>query len=138
MYMVRMGAKRQFKMGLGNRALGSSVITSYSFYLLGSPFFWLACLFPYKAIPYLMPFLLMLKFAVGCLGAFGYLMQICKRRQLRPYRALLYTFSGFAIYNIFFNHFIESVVFFPIYDMGKVNLSTMTKRDFPLAVALTL
>ncbi|MBQ3008116.1 MAG: YfhO family protein, partial [Oscillospiraceae bacterium] len=40
--------------------LGSSVINSYSFYLLGSPFFWLSCIFPSKAIPYVMPWLLIL------------------------------------------------------------------------------
>ena len=48
--------------------LGSSVVNSFSFYLLGSPFFWLSCIFPYKAIPYVMPYLLMLKFAVGKIG----------------------------------------------------------------------
>ena len=70
MYMVRMVQSGNLKWGWAID-LGSSVITSYSFYLLGSPFFWLACLFTYKAKPYLMPFLLMLKFAVGSLGAFS-------------------------------------------------------------------
>ena len=138
MYMVRMVQSGNLKWGWAID-LGSSVITSYSFYLLGSPFFWLACLFPYKAIPYLMPFLLMLKFAVGCLGAFGYLRRYAKDDNYALIGALLYTFSGFAIYNIFFNHFIESVVFFPymIWAMDEFVYNDK-KGIFPLAVALNL
>ena len=94
--------------------LGSSVVNSYSFYLLGSPFFWLSCLFPRKAIPYVMPYLLMAKFAVGNLGAFGYLRRYAKNDNFAMIGALMYTFCGFSIYNIFFNHFIESVVFFSV------------------------
>lgn len=36
--------------------LGSSIYTSYSFYLLGSPFFWITVPFPKQAVPYLLPF----------------------------------------------------------------------------------
>ena len=35
--------------------LGSSFIGSYSFYLLGSPFFWLTTLFPSSFVPYMIP-----------------------------------------------------------------------------------
>ena len=31
--------------------LGSSIYTSYSFYLLGSPFFWITVPFPKQAVP---------------------------------------------------------------------------------------
>ena len=34
--------------------LGANFIGSYSFYLLGSPFFWLTLPFPSNAVPYLM------------------------------------------------------------------------------------
>ena len=34
--------------------LGANFIGSYSFYLLGSPFFWLTLPFPSAAVPYLM------------------------------------------------------------------------------------
>ena len=44
--------------------LGANFIGSYSFYLLGSPFFWLTIPFPSEAVPYLMGPLLILKFAV--------------------------------------------------------------------------
>ncbi len=93
--------------------LGSSFVNSYSFYLLGSPFFWLTLVFDYKLIPYLMPFLLMLKFAFASLGAYIYLKRYSTNAIFTNIAALLYAFSGFSIYNVFFNHFLESVVFFP-------------------------
>lgn len=93
--------------------LGANLIGSYSFYLLGSPFFWVTLLFPSAAIPYLMAPLLVLKFALAAFTAYWYL-----RRFLRPNYAalggLLYAFSGFSIYNIFFNHFHEAIIYFPL------------------------
>ncbi|MBE6888249.1 MAG: hypothetical protein E7484_07560 [Ruminococcaceae bacterium] len=93
--------------------LGTSMVNGYSFYLLGSPFFWLSCLFPYKWEPYVMPFLLMLKFATAALGAFCYINRYAKNNNYAYIGAIMYAFSGFSVYNIFFNHFIESVAFFP-------------------------
>ena len=53
--------------------LGANIIGSYSFYMFGSPFFWLTLLFPSEAVPYLMAPLLMLKFALAALGAYTFL-----------------------------------------------------------------
>ncbi|MDD3693623.1 MAG: YfhO family protein [Oscillospiraceae bacterium] len=93
--------------------LGANFIGSYSFYLLGSPFFLITLLFPSAVVPLLMAPLLILKFALSSLAAYLYL-----RRFLRPDYALLggllYAFSGFSIYNIFFNHFHEAIVYFPL------------------------
>ena len=44
--------------------LGANFVGSYSFYLLGSPFFWLTLPFPNSFVPYLMGPLLILKFAL--------------------------------------------------------------------------
>ena len=49
--------------------LGVNFIGSYSFYLLGSPFFWLTLPFPNVALPYLMAPLFCLKFAVAATTA---------------------------------------------------------------------
>ena len=138
MYMNRMVKSGNLNWGWAID-LGSSVVNSYSFYLLGSPFFWLSCLFPYKAVPYIMPFLLMLKFAVANLGAFGYLRRYAKNDNYAMLGAVLYTFCGFSIYNIFFNHFIESVAFFP-YLLWALDSYVYDKKRgfFPLIVALNL
>ena len=96
-----------------NTDLGVNFISSYSFYLLGSPFFWLTIPFPSWMVPYLMGPLLILKFSCASLTAYIYL-----RRFVKPQSAviggLLYAFSGFSIYNIFFNHFHEAIIIFPI------------------------
>lgn len=96
-----------------NTDLGVNFIGSYSFYLLGSPFFWLTIPFPSWMVPYLMGPLLILKFSLASLTAYVYL-----RRFVKPQSAviggLLYAFSGFSIYNIFFNHFHEAIIIFPI------------------------
>ena len=47
--------------------LGANFIGSYSFYLLGSPFFWLTIPFPSEWVQYLMGPLLILKFACATL-----------------------------------------------------------------------
>ena len=93
--------------------LGSGVMNAYSFYLYGSPFFWLSTLFPQSWMPYLMCPLLVLKFAVAGGGAYLYMRRYVKNIDYAVLAACLYTFSGFGIYNIFFNHFIDVVALFP-------------------------
>ncbi|MBQ5810339.1 MAG: YfhO family protein, partial [Clostridia bacterium] len=52
--------------------LGVNFIGSYSFYLLGSPFFWLTLPFPTDFVPHLMGPLLILKFALSAFTAYFY------------------------------------------------------------------
>ncbi len=94
--------------------LGANFIGSYSFYLLGSPFFWLTIPFPSQAVPYLMGPLLILKFACATLTGFIYLKRYVRTPDYAVVGGILYAFSGFSVYNIFFNHFHEAIVFFPL------------------------
>ena len=94
--------------------LGANFIGSYSFYLLGSPFFWLTLPFPSEAVPYLMGPLLILKFACASLTGSLYLRRYVSRGDAAVLGGMLYAFSGFSVYNIFFNHFHEAIVFFPL------------------------
>ena len=93
--------------------LGANIIGSYSFYMIGSPFFWITLLFPSAAVPYLIAPLLMLKFAFATLGAYTFLRRYVKNQDYAIIGGLLYAFSGFGIYNIFFNHFHEAMITFP-------------------------
>ncbi len=93
--------------------LGSGAMNAYSFYLYGSPFFWLSLIFPQNWLPYLMVPLLVLKFAVAGGGAYRYLCRYVRRSDYAVLDACLYAFSGFSIYNVFFNHFIDVVALFP-------------------------
>ena len=93
--------------------LGSGAMNAYSFYLYGSPFFWLSLLFPAAWLPYLMCPLLALKFGVAGGGAYLYLRRYAKNPDMAMAAACLYAFSGFAVYSIFFNHFVDVVALFP-------------------------
>ena len=94
--------------------LGANFVGSYSFYLLGSPFFWLTIPFPSWMVPHLMGPLLILKFGCASLTSFLYLRRYASRQGYAVVGGLLYAFSGFSVYNIFFNHFHEAIIFFPL------------------------
>lgn len=97
--------------------LGANFIGSYSFYLLGSPFFWLTLLFPAAAVPYMLAPLLALKIALAGLTAYAYAQRFLRPR-LAVLAGVLYAFSGFSLYNIFFNHFHEAMIWFPLLLLG--------------------
>lgn len=94
--------------------LGANIVGSYSFYLLGSPFFWITLLFPSGAVPYLMGPLLILKIGCASLTSYLYLQRYVKNKSTAVFGGLLYAFCGFSIYNIFFNHFHEAILIFPL------------------------
>ncbi len=95
--------------------LGGSMIGDFAFYLWGSPFFWLTIPFPEKAIPYLMPVLMALKFGTAALNSAIYLRRYVHREIPLMIGALLYAFSGFQACCIVFQHFADVVAFFPLY-----------------------
>ena len=117
--------------------LGANFIGSYSFYLLGSPFFWLTIPFPNSFVPYLLAPLLILKFACAALTGYLYIKRFTKTTTAASLGGLLYAFSGFTVYNIFFNHFHEPIVFFPLLLLALELFITENRRGvFCLAVAM--
>lgn len=117
--------------------LGANFIGSYAFYLLGSPYFWLTLLFPSEAVPYLMAPLLMLKFATAAVTSFAYIRRFVGNSQYAVIGGLLYAFSGYSIYNIFFNHFHEVIAFFPLLLIALEEFMVNGRRGtFALAVGL--
>lgn len=94
--------------------LGSATLASYSFYLTGSPFFLLTLLFPSGAVPFLIGPIFMLKFACCALTSYLYLKRYVDNKSFAVAGGLLYAFSGFSIYNIFFFHFHEPMIIFPL------------------------
>ncbi|MCQ2477846.1 MAG: YfhO family protein [Clostridia bacterium] len=120
-----------------NTDLGANFIGSYSFYLLGSPFFWVTLLFPSKFVPYLMGPLLILKFSLAAVTGYMYIRRFTKTAVAASLGGLLYAFSGFSVYNIFFNHFHEAIIVFPLLLLSLELLITENKRGvFALTVAL--
>lgn len=117
--------------------LGSDFVGSYAFYLLGSPFFWITLPFPNSFVPYLMGPLLILKFALAALTGYLYIRRFTKTAYAASLGGLLYAFSGFSIYNIFFNHFHEAIIVFPLLLLSIELLLTENRRGlFALTVAL--
>ena len=119
--------------------LGSGVMNAYSFYLYGSPFFWFSLIFPQSWLPYLMVPLLVLKFAVAGGGAYLYLRRYVKNWNYAVLGACLYAFSGFTVYNVFFNHFVDVVALFP-YLLWSLDEAMYKKRHglFAFWVAVNL
>ena len=86
-----------------------------SFYLWGSPFFWLTIPFEERLVPYLLPFVMSLRYGTAMVTSYAWI-----RRQVRSdlWAALgsfLYAFSGFQACNIVFQHFHDATAFFPLY-----------------------
>jgi len=117
--------------------LGANFVGSYSFYLLGSPFFWLTLPFPSSAVPYLIGPLLILKFSLSSFTSYCLFTRFVRDKNSALLGALLYAFSGFSVYNIFFNHFHEAIVFFPLLLLGLEMLMTDNRKGvFGLMIAL--
>ena len=113
-----------------NTDLGVNFIGSYSFYLLFSPFFWLTLPFDTSVVPYLMAPLFVIKFAVSAFTAYFYFARFVKDKRFAVVGGLLYAFSGYCIYNLFFNHFLDVVAFFPLILIGLEMLITEDKHGF--------
>ena len=94
--------------------LGSSFIGSYAFYLSGSPFFWLTVLLPKDWVLFAMPWLLCVKHGVASLTAYAYIRQFVQNHTACLIGGMLYAYSGFQLFNIFFNHFQDVTAFFPL------------------------
>lgn len=114
-YRIAHDAVREGNLGWNHLTdLGVNFIGSYSFYLLGSPFFWITIPFPGEWLQYLMGPLFILKFACASLTGYVYLQRYARSQNAALIAALLYAFSGYSVYNIFFNHFHEAMIVFPL------------------------
>ena len=119
--------------------LGSGFVNSYSFYLLGSPFFWLSLWVPSRLMPWMMVPLLCLKMALAGGGAYRWARRWVRSEDWTMVAGCLYVFSGFTVYNIFFNHFLDVVALFPYMLAALDDAALDGKRgSFPFWVALNL
>ncbi len=117
--------------------LGSDWLTSYSFYLSASPFFWLSVLLPRGLVTYAIPFLLALKHGVASLTAYCYIRRFVRSKEASLVGALLYAFSGFQIFNIFFNHFQDVTALFPLMLIAmEENINNRRRGWFALITAV--
>lgn len=115
--------------------LGANFIGSYTYYTLGSPFFWFMTLFPAAWSQYLMAPLLCVKIALFSLFAFIYIRRFVTKPQTALIGGILYAFSSFNLYNIFFQ-FQDSIIWFPLLLIALEEAVVNKRRGvFALAVA---
>ena len=119
--------------------LGSGFVNSYSYYLLGSPFFWPMLLLPASWQPFLMAPMLCVKYGVAGGGAYLWLRRYARQPNMAVVGACLYAFSGFMVYNTFFFSFLDGVALFP-YMLWALDEAVYEKRRglFCALVALNL
>ena len=115
--------------------LGANFIGSYSFYVLGSPFFWLTVPLPSSWVPYCIGPLLMLKLGLASLSAYLYIRRYVRHKKYAVIGGVLYAFSGFSVYNIFFFHFHEAIIIFPLL-LAALDEFHETKRKGVVALAV--
>ena len=96
-----------------NTDMGVNTIGSYSFYLLGSPFFLITLLFPHTWTTYLIAPLYCLKIALAAMGAYFVIKKRVRNKYFAMTGGMIYAFSGFQMFNLVFNHFHDVVAFFP-------------------------
>ncbi len=117
--------------------LGGSFIGSYAFYLFGSPFFWLSTILPRGWVLYSIPWLLCLKHALASLTAYVYIRRFVQNKNAAVIGGLLYAFSGFQLFNIFFNHFQDVTALFPLMLIAMEELVNHNRRGwFAVIVAV--
>ena len=88
------------------------------------------CLFPASWAPYLMAPIYILKFVTAAVFSFAYLKRFVKNQHYAVIGALVYAFSGFGLYNIFFNQFHEVIAFFPLLLIGMEELIQNDRKGF--------
>lgn len=101
-----------------NVDLGTQLIGGYSFYNLGSPFFWISLLFHKNLFPYIVGILYVIKYITDGSISYMYIERFVEDSKYAVLGALLYTFSGFQSENLLFYHFHEVVAFFPLLLLG--------------------
>ena len=79
--------------------------------------------------------LLMLKFGCASLAAYTFLRRYVKNQDYAVIGGLIYAFSGFGIYNIFFNHFHEAMITFPFL-LAAVDEYVYENRKGAVAIAV--
>lgn len=94
--------------------LGTDLTGSYSFYLFGSIFFWILSLLPARIIILAMPLMLAFKTGIAAVTSYAYISRYVKKEISAFFGALMYSFSGFQMFNVVYFHFHDVTALFPL------------------------
>ena len=98
--------------------LGMSTIQAFSFYALGSPFYWITLPFPAAMYPYLVGWVYLLKYTIAGVTAYLYIRRFVSQDRSAVIGALMYAFSAFQAANLMYYHFHDAVALFPLMLIG--------------------
>ena len=115
--------------------LGSDILTTMSFYNIGSIFNWIAYLLPSEPFMYIIPWIFMLKYAVTGVTSFAYIKNYTDDLGYAMLGSVMYSFSGFQAANIAFYHFHDAVLIFPLIMLA---FDALMEKDRHGWLALTL
>lgn len=98
--------------------LGMSTIQAFSFYAMGSPFYWLSLIFPVAWYPYLLGWTYILKYTVAGITAYCFIRRFTKGDNAAIAGAIMYAFSAYQATNLMYYHFHDVVALFPLILIG--------------------
>lgn len=110
--------------------LGADFVGAYSFYLLGSVFYWIISFVSANKVIYLIPVMLAVKTAIASVTSMIYIKRYVKDERCAFIGSLLYAFSGFQMFNIVFNHFHDVTAIFPLLMLSFDMLVKENKKCF--------
>lgn len=120
-----------------NTYLGVNNIGSNSFYYLFNPFFLPILLFPRSIVPQGMAILTIFKFALAGLTFYFYIKQFKISEENARLTGIMYAFSGWVAWYLWFNHFTEIAVVFPLILLG-VEKVLKEKKPYILILSIFL
>lgn len=127
----------EFPLWDSNTFLGVNNIGSNSFYYSMNPFFLPILIFPRELIPQGISILMIAKFVLAAVTMRLYLKYMGVSEKEARFFAIIYAFSGWNTYYLWFNHFMEVAVIFPLIFLGIEKLIN-EKVMWVLIVALGL
>jgi uncharacterized membrane protein YfhO len=127
----------EFVMWDSSTYLGSNNIGSNSFYYFLNPFFLPILIFPRFLVPQGLAILMIAKMVMAGFVFRYYLKYMGVTEKTARLFGLIYAFSGWMTYYLWFNHFMEVAVVFPLILLGIEKL-LKEKRPWFLAFALFL
>jgi len=127
----------QFPLWDSNTFLGANNIGSNAFYYSLNPFFIPILLFPRDLIPQGIAVLMIAKFVLAALTMRMYLKYMGVKENTARLFAFMFAFSGWTTYYLWFNHFMEVAVVFPLIFLG-IEKVFKEKSPYLLIVGLGL
>lgn len=125
----------EFPLWDSNTFLGVNNIGSNSFYYSMNPFFLPILIFPRELIPQGISILMIGKFVLAAVTMRLYLKYMGVVEKEARFFAIIYAFSGWNAYYLWFNHFMEVAVIFPLIFLG---IEKLIKEKKMLTLILSL